>query len=325
VTSENLLSYTDHGLFLTLRVADQESIIQATWIYEHPVDYQGLRRFHDNFGYGITGRLVERSPLPFGRHRWVSAPGAPTDIEFSPPRRRAELTDWLDEQAQLPMDPEWGPGWRMNVLPMTDGSTAVSLAGSHVLADGLAAAVRMVEAVIGARPNLGYPSPRSRTRWQAVIADLRQAARDLPDAARAFAALVRMLRRRRAASVIPAPRALAPVPAGELSKNVMLPGIFVTLDAAQWDSLAQRIGGNGHSLLAGFAAKVAVHMDRTGPDGLVTVLIPISERESFDDGRANAVVMATAKLDPGGIENDLVPARAAMRAAKGPRRTRRSS
>ncbi len=312
---DNLLSYADHGMFLTLRVADQESIIQATWIYEHPVDYEGLERFHGNFGYGITGRLVERSPLPFARHRWVSVPGAHSEFEVSEPRTREEMTDWLDEQAQLPMDPEWGPGWRISVLPMTDGSTAVSLAGSHALGDGIAAAVRMVEAVMGMRSDLGYPPPRSRTRGQAVMADLRQAARDLPEAARAFAAAVRLLRRRRARPAAPQSLALPAVPVGERKQNVMLPGVFVTLDVAEWDSTAARLGGNGHSLLAGFAARAAARLGRVGADGLVTVLIPISERQSFDDARANAVVMATAKLDPAGIEDDLSAARSQMRVA----------
>lgn len=315
MTPDNLLSYADHGLFLTLRVADQESIIQATWIYEHAVDYDGLRRFHDNFGYGITGRLVERSPLPFVRHRWVSVPGAHSDIAISEPRGRSELTDWLDEQAQLPMDPEWGPGWRISVLPMTDGSTAVSLAGSHALGDGIAAAVRVVETVIGNRSELGYPPPRSRTRRRAFAEDLRQAARDLPAAGRAFVAMVKLLKRRRKEPGVPRPRALTAIPAAELQQNVMLPGVFVTLDVPEWDSLAARIGGNGHSLLAGFAAKVAARMGRVGPDGSVTVLIPISERTSFDDGRANAVVMATAKIDPDNLEHDLAPARTAMRVA----------
>jgi hypothetical protein len=95
----------------------------------------------------------------------------------------------------------------------------------------------------------------------------------------------------------------------------MLPGVFVTLDIAEWDSIAEKLGGNGHSLLAGFAAKVAAGIDRVGPDGSVTVLIPISERQSFDDDRANAVSMGTAKIDPKGIEDDLTAARSAMRAA----------
>lgn len=310
----NLLSYPDQALFLALRVTDQESIIQATWIYEHPLNYEGLQRFHANFGYGVAGRLIEPSPLPFGRHRWVAAPGAPLDIEMCPPRDRQELTDWLDERAQLPVDPQWGPGWRIGVLPMTDGSTAVTLTGSHALGDGIAASMRVFQAVSGMRTDLGYPPPGSRTPTRAMLADMRQAARDLPDAGRAVAELIRLgvRRRRETRRVDPAARKALPV--GELKGNVMLPAIFATLDVGEWDATAERLGGNGHSLLAGFAAKVAEKLGRISPeDGTVTLLIPISERESFEDDRANAVSMASAKVDPTDVSHDLSAARAAMR------------
>lgn len=310
----NLLSYADQGMFLALRETDQESIIQAVWIYEHPVDYDGLRRFNENFGYGITGRLIERSPVPFGRHRWVSVPGAPLDIEIYSPRSRSELSDWVDEYAQLPMDPEYGPGWRIGVLPMTDGATAVCLAGSHALGDGIAAALRVVEAVFGTRTDLGYPPPKSRTRRQAIKADLRQAARDLPETGRAIKAAVRLLADRRKQPKAPRPQPA--LPAGDLKRTVMLPGVFVTLDVAEWDATAARLGGNAHSLLAGFAARVAANMGRLNPqNSTATVLIPISQREMFNDGRANAVVIASVTLDPEGIDKDLTAARSAMRAA----------
>ena len=326
--ASNLLSYADQGLFLTLRAMDQESIIQAAWIYEHLIDEAGLRRFHQNFGYGAAGRSIERSALPFGRHRWVASPGAPTDLEFCPPRPRSELSAWLDERAQLPVDPEWGPGWRIGVLPMTDGSTAVSLTGSHALGDGIAASMQVFQAVLGMRTDLGYPPPKSRTRARAVLTDLRQAVRDLPDALRALAALVRFLHRERgrgrSGSALSARRpapALPAIPANELQQNVVLPAVFVTIDIAQWDDLAQRLGGNGHSLLAGFGARIASRIGRLGDDGDVTLLIPISQRTSLDDGRANAVVMATAKVDPNGIESDLSAARVAMRESVAKART----
>ena len=314
VESANLLSYPDQGLFLALRATDQESIIQATWIYEHPVDYEGLRRFHENFGYGIAGRLIEPSPLPFGRHRWVASPGAPLDLEMCPPRERHELIDWLDERTQLPVDPEWGPGWRIGVLPMTDGSTAITLTGSHALGDGIAASTQVVKAVLGMRPDLGYPPPRSRTRTRAVLTDLRQAVRDLPETARSAAAVMKLVtggRKEAKAAHVPAPIA---IPAGEMKRNVVLPAVFATLDVGEWDATAERLGGNGHSLLAGFAAKVAEKLGRVSPDdGTVTLLIPISERESFDDDRANAVSMANAKVDPAEVARDLSAARTAMR------------
>ncbi len=321
--ASNLLSYADQGLFLTLRSMDQESIIQAAWIYEHPLDEAGLRRFHQNFGYGIAGRSIERSVLPFGRHRWVASPGAPLDIEFCSPRTRSELAAWLDERAQLPVDPEWGPGWRLGVLPMTDGSTAVTLTGSHALGDGIAASMQVFQAVLGMRTDLGYPPANSRTRTRALLADLRQAARDMPDTLRALVALVKFLSRewrknRQTARALPAKRrtpALPAIPAMELERNVILPAVFLTIDIEQWDATAQRLGGNGHSLLAGFGAKIAQRIGRLGDDGDVTLLIPISQRDSLDDGRANAVAMATAKVDPAGIERDLSAARAAMRGA----------
>ncbi len=312
--ADNLLSYTDQALFLALRATGQESIIQATWIYEHPVNYDGLRHLHENFGYGVAGRRIERSPLPFGRHRWVASPGAPVDIEIAAPRDRSELTDWADERAQLPVDPEYGPGWRIGVLPMTDGSTAVTVTGSHALGDGVAAIMRVVQATMGIRPDLGYPPPNSRTRGRAIRADLRQAVRDLPETRKALAALLKLVAGRRKEAGVKAPKALTALPASQAQQNVMLPAVFVTLDVAEWDTTAARLGGNGHSLLAGFAARVAERAGRVNPDdGTVTVLIPISERESFDDSRANAVVMGTARIDPAGISDDLTAARNAMR------------
>ena len=318
-SASNLLSYADQGLFLTLRATDQESIIQAAWIYEHPLDEAGLRRFHQNFGYGVAGRSIERSPIPFGRHRWVAAPGAPIDLEFDSPRPRSELTAWLDERAALPVDPEWGPGWRLGVLPMTDGSAAVSVTGSHALGDGIAAAMQVFQAAIGMRTDLGYPPPKSRTRTRAFFADLRQAVGDLPETGRALLALIKLLyRERRRVRGLPAgqPTPVLPaIPAEQLQQNVVLPAVFATIDIPQWDAIAARLGGNGHSLLAGFGAKVAQRIGRRSDSGEVTLLIPISQRESLEDDRANAVSMATAKIDPEGVERDLSAARNAMRDA----------
>src|SRR6185437_5462193 len=137
---DNQLSFTDQLLFLCQRATGQELAMQVVWVYEHPVDLDGLRRFHHNFGYGLFGRVIERSPLPFGRHRWVSSLGPPSALDIAQTERsRAEVSDWADERAQLPIDPEWGPGWHLGILPMADASTAVSLVMSHCLSDGVGA------------------------------------------------------------------------------------------------------------------------------------------------------------------------------------------
>ncbi|WP_238997511.1 hypothetical protein [Mycolicibacterium sp. CBMA 361] len=106
------LDYIDQATFLSYRANGRVQVGMALWFYEGPVDLDGLRRFNENFGKGLVARYIERSPLPFGRHRWVTAPAIqrPLDVaETACPR--SELSDWLEERAQIPIDPEHGPGW----------------------------------------------------------------------------------------------------------------------------------------------------------------------------------------------------------------------
>ena len=106
---DTTIDYMDQASFLGLRALGHAPVIQWTWIYRRDVDLDGLRRFHHNLGRGLLGRRLERSPLPFGRHRWITCCG-PADIAIaSEPRSRRDVQAWLDEQAALPIDPEYGP------------------------------------------------------------------------------------------------------------------------------------------------------------------------------------------------------------------------
>ena len=161
---DNRLALADQAFFAGQRAIGHEDVVQCVWVYQHPIDLDGLRRFHRNLGYGLLGRRIERSPLPFARHRWVSDPG-PSDIDIAEcARPRAELSDWIDERAQLTVDAECGPGWHLGVLPLTDDATAVSLVASHYLVDGLGLGLTIAEAILGIRHDFGYPPPRSRPR-----------------------------------------------------------------------------------------------------------------------------------------------------------------
>ena len=165
---DNRLAHVDQASFLALR-AVHGALIQVTWIYDRAVNVDGLRRFHRNLGCGLLGRRIERSPLPFARDRWVLSP-ASEDIDFAAtPRRRADVSAWADERARLPIDPEWGPGWHLGVLPLEDGGTAVSLVVSHTVVDAVGFGQAIADAAQGRTRNLGYP-PAGVAHPQAGVA-----------------------------------------------------------------------------------------------------------------------------------------------------------
>jgi hypothetical protein len=313
---DNRLSLVDQLLFLGQRATGQELVMQVVWVYEHAVDFDALKRFHRNFGYGLYGRRIERSPLPFGRHRWVSSLGPPSDLDIAEsPRARAELSDWLDERAQLPIDPETGPGWHLGVLPMTDGSTAVSLVLSHCLSDGVGALQTIVDAIKGSTRDFGYPPPRSRPRLRAVASDLRQTASDAPEVARTLVTAARLaFRSRNEIARSGASRPAAPLPEGA-DCNVVAPVITIYIDLDHWDACATSLGGTSYSLVAGFAAKLGERLGRCrADDGAVTLHIPISDRTP-DDTRANAASLATVVLDSKQVTTDLSDTRVVIKQA----------
>ncbi|MBU9764970.1 hypothetical protein FR943_14105 [Mycobacterium sp. TNTM28] len=311
---DNRLSYTDQAMFLALRATGEESLAQLVWLYEHPVDLDAVRKLHQNLGFGLFGRRIETSPLPFGRHRWVAAtgPAAPLDIAATA-RPRTELTDWADERAGLPIDPETGPGWRLGVLPMTDGSTAISLEISHCLSDGMGAVLTITDAMKGIRRELGYPEPQARTRWNALKTDGRETVRSLPEVARTVARTVRLGYRRRHDIARSAPPPAVPY-TGDPEAEVLVPAISVFVGLADWDARAQALQGNSHSLLAAFAARLGARLGRQrADDGAVSLLIPIADRAE-DDTRANAVTLDSIAVNPVPVTKDLTEARAVIRA-----------
>jgi hypothetical protein len=312
--SDDRLVFMDQGFFAGQRAAGLEEVMQVVWVYEHAIDFDGLRRVHHNLSHGLLGRLIECSPLPFGRHRWVSG-RVSSDIhiaEFARPR--AELSDWADERSQLLVDPESGPGWHLGVLPLTDGSTAVTLVASHYVLDGIGCFLAIVEAILGNTRELGYPPPRSRTRLRAVVQDARQIARDAPEVARALVALAKQARRRHDVALSPAPRSATHAADGD-GGPVVLPGITICIDLDQWDARAHALGGVSNTLAAGLTAKLGERVGRRNDaDGSVTLQVVMSDRAEGDT-RAIAVSFARVSVDPSRVTTDLSETRAAIKRA----------
>jgi hypothetical protein len=305
-----VVPYPDQALFLALRGAGQGAVMQGLWIYDRPVDIDGLRAFHRNLHHGLLGRLIEPSALPFGRHRWVAAPDGQANFDIAGQARpRAELFDWADEQVALPLDPQWGPAWRIGLQPFSDGSSAVSVVVSHCIADGAGTIMACVAAIHGVTRDLGYPPPRSLPRARAARRDLRQFARDLPEVGRTLGRAAKVATRRRRDLAKP-----APVPTGVGSGVARVPSAAVFVDIPQWDQRAESLGGNSFSLVSGFAGRVAMNLGRRrASDGAVTLMIPVNEREDLENTGGNVVSIATVSFDPEKVTADLGEPRAAIR------------
>jgi hypothetical protein len=312
---DDRLALVDQAFFAGHRAAGQNDVMQVVWVYERPIDFDGLTRFHHNLGRGLLGRRIERSPLPFGRHRWVLDRG-PSDIDFEERARpRAELSDWADERSQVRIDPQWGPGWHLGVLPLADGSTAVSLVASHYLLDGIGLMVALVDAIMGNTRDLGYARPHSRSRLRAMIQDARQTARDTPALVRTLVAAPKLVSFRRpdtARSLESRPVALR---GGDGDDPVVVPGVTISVDLDAWDIRAKALGGVSNTLAAGLTGKFGEHMGfRRDGDGTVTVQLIVNTRTESDT-RAVAVSFPRVSVDTTRVTTDLRDARAAIKHA----------
>ena len=308
------LDYLDQAGLELLRATGRGQLIQGVWVYEHPVDPGGLARFHQAIGTGLLGRLIERSPLPFARPHWVRRVGPQADIiTATEPRPRAELMAWADELADRSIDPEFGPGWLLAVQPLTDGATAVSLIGSHCLLDGGGAILTVWDAVRGNHRDFGYPPPRSRGLIGAAAHDGRESLAEVPNLVKGLTTVAPIIARKRFGRGQPELTSSA----DDDATVVTIPSAVAIVDAERWDSRAAELGGNGFTLAAGYAARIAHHLGRTKPsDGSVSVIVAGNGRTGLDDDRALAMTFAPVVIDPSGVADDLSEIRAAVRAAR---------
>lgn len=298
------LGLLDQAAFLRLRATGQGSVVQCTWVYDRDVNIDELRACKRNLGAGLLGRRIERSKLPFGRHRWVADSRSP-DIAFEPRQPRREIGAWIERRARVPVDPEHGPTFHLGVLPLDDGGAAVTLVVSHCVVDGLGLATAIAEAVKGEARNHGYSPASSRGRWRGIREDLVDAVLALPAVIRALiATLAILLRFSSDPQVHPQsrpPRALDPTHNGQNTFQ----SVTIQTDAAAWDERARSLNGSSNTLFVAFAARLAHRIGRVLPDGnSVTVVLPVSDRTTGDD-RANALTSITLTVDGQAVADDL--------------------
>jgi hypothetical protein len=311
----NVLDLYDQTMFLGERATGTTSLLQCVWVYNRAIDIDGLRRFHRHLQRGKLSRRIERSPLPFGRHRWVS-PSGQSDLEIvERPRPREEFDAWLSEQANSRLDAEHGPGWHLAVLPFTDGGAGVSLVITHCLTDGVGLCEAVADAASGRHDPISWSAAGSRPRWRALREDARQTVSDIPGIGQAVVAATRFARRNRgsAGSATP-PLSNPPAATARADEFVTLPTATIFVDADEWDARARALGGTSNTLLAGLAARLAQRVGRLAADGSVALTLPVNERTAGDT-RANAITNVDFTVDPAPATTDLRGIRAAIKQA----------
>ncbi len=312
--SDNVLCYADQGSFVGLRALGRGPVLHFTWIYSHPLDEAKVDQFNVSLAQSLLGRVLRRSPLPWGRHRWVASP-VPVPVKwFRDPIPLESLPEWRSSLVELPIDPEYGPGWRLAVQVLDDGSCALSILVSHTIADGQAAIQAMVDAVAGRPLDPGFPAPS--WRWSPVLLarDAVESARALPEVVRALATLLRRPRTKGADAIPHSTSRLLNGQHDAPEPTVDVPLVHVVLDEAACEARAADLGVASNTLLAAFATRLAFRLGRVDASGRVKLVLPVSDRQP-GDRRGNALRAITVMADPDAYRTNLRPFQRELRTA----------
>ncbi|MGX7731820.1 hypothetical protein ACWPOB_21530 [Rhodococcus sp. 2H158] len=267
------------------------SVVDEIFLHRHrglgmPVALQGLWRtgdtvgapllisLHDALGRSPLGRRVVRPHVPGARPRLE--PGHHSyPLRYPPePIPAADVLAWADQQAEVDVNPELGPGWALTATRVEGGGTVVSLVCSHVLAD----ARGLIDAVADALAERIRPSDPAR------VSDVR-------DAARLVRRVARGMRRARWSPATEKPP--RPRPIRSPARTALL-----DVDATAWDTAADAAGGTPNSLFLALAAGIA---HRAGLDWPLRIAVPVDGRTAApglpDDGAGNGVTMTEVAVD----------------------------
>jgi hypothetical protein len=308
---DNTVAYIDQASYTALRALGRGPVIQFTWIYDRGVDLDGLRRLSRNLDRTLLGRRLERSPLPFGRHRWVAGSG-PADIEvMAASRPRGDVWKWVSARSAVPVDPERGPVWHLAVQPLAEGGDAVSLVVSHTVSDAGGIIGSIADAVDGRVRDLGYPPPRSRRLGAALRQDLGATARTLLEVPSAVLGAARIAREQKD-DLADSAKAVSPVRADD--EIAAVPTLAVRVDLAEFDRVASTLGGTRNVLFAAVAARLGHRIGRVDAGGRAMLSFPVSERTAGET-TGNALNTITVLADPEAVLGDLGGLRRDLRQA----------
>lgn len=294
--SDNVLCYMDQASFVGLRALGRQPVLSLTWFYPQPIDNAAVAQFNEELAKGLLGRLLQRSPLPWGRHRWVSSPMPAPVAWFHDPLTIERLPELRTKLAELTIDPEHGPGWRLAVQQLDGGGAALSILVSHTIADGQAVVQAIAAAVNGQPLEHGFPAPSWRWSPMRLAHDSMDSLRALPDVWHALKVLT--FRGRPEASTI-RHTSTEPLKNDQSTSAAVtsVPLIQIIMDTARCEERASVLKVKRNTLISALAVQLALRMGRLDATGRVNLVLPVSDRQP-GERRGNALSSVTVKTDP---------------------------
>ncbi|WP_069162217.1 hypothetical protein [Nocardia altamirensis] len=286
-------------------------ITQTLTFVERRLSDAQLNAMYTLLKAGPLTRRVRRPAVPFARARWVPTDSAlPLSVE-SDPIPDADAMAWANRQAQFPLDPDAGYGWRLSAVPTSSGGMIVCLSKSHAVADGhagLMAEAGLVDperatkgalaTAVGFRDELADGMHRATTIAKQAFSEMRRANQD-------------PLHRK---AVVTALTTREPKTA-QGSAEWQEQSAVLTFDAAQWRAIAARDGGTANTLYLALTADLL----RNCPliDGIPPVLTPaVRILREHNQSDANSFTRVPVVVQRDWLDNhDLTALRAASKGA----------
>jgi len=315
----NRLAFNDDMFLRIERVLGTPMVNQIVWRFDRPLEQLDLPGFRDRLAGGPLSRLVVRSQLPAARDKWIPAPASDRQLRFGPVLPVERFRSWIDQTGATRVDPEIGPPWVLEAVPLSDGGSAVALLTSHVVCDGTVLLPAIDAAARGEAlpclPDDAEPYPGLRRDTSDAIEQIRSAGAGLRQAWVS----------RKAAADTREEKAVSPAPSHHNRKvtaadrvsdiPVGAPTALIEIAAELWDDKAQILGGTRNSLLIAFTASLWAAA-RVIPEGsTVHVAMPVTTRTEADR-RANTTVGVQVPVPlTSDRYTDLGPVRTASREA----------
>ncbi|WP_069165052.1 hypothetical protein [Nocardia altamirensis] len=287
-------------------------ISQTVTVLHHRLTDEQLTSMYEALRAGPFQRRVHRPGVPFARWRWVLAEDAlPLSLEHAA-IDDADALAWANDQAQYPLDPERGYGWRLSAVPTRSGGMVCSAVASHAIADGhagLMAAIGLVQPELATteglvetvqlRTELKEGVQRGMAVAREVVSEARRAVKDPAHRAAVRTALT-----------------------GHRAKHASAPlgwregSVIATFDAAQWKNLAAQRGGSTNTLYLALVADLMRHCTLVGENGPLVLLTAVRRLREENQIDSNSFARVPIVVQREWLDRfDLAPLRVASKAS----------